>query len=266
MCNRYPAFSFTGSSTEYQVITPENSSVLAGYMRDRGLGRLIVTSADDPRCGWNGTGLPDLKDFTFLEELLIYWSNVKKLDGIYSCANLRVLWLDNDDVTEVLFPRFPHLEKVVSWRRRGISSVWDVPTLKVLTLAGLKDDDLRPGCALDSLEKLRILKSSLTDLSLLAGNRQILFLELRGLSKIEDLSQLGSMTQLRHLRIEANRVKDFSFLRGLVNLERLYISSKAGEISVEQLSHLNKLQAVNLSGNVAMQTVNRALRERLQLS
>ena len=74
------------------------------------------------------------------------------------------------------------------------------------------------------------------------------------------------MTQLRHLRIEANRVKDFSFLRGLVNLERLYISSKAGEISVEQLLHLNKLQAVNLSGNVAMQAVNRALRERLQLS
>lgn len=72
MSDRYPVFSFTGSSTEYQVITPENSSVLAGYMRDRGLGRLIVTSADDPRRGWNGTGLPDLKDFTFLEELLIY--------------------------------------------------------------------------------------------------------------------------------------------------------------------------------------------------
>ena len=71
MCNRYPAFSFTGSSTEYQVITPENSSVLARYMQDRGLGRLIVTSADDPSSGWNATELPDLKEFTFLEELLI---------------------------------------------------------------------------------------------------------------------------------------------------------------------------------------------------
>jgi len=82
-------------------------------MWDKGLRRLIVTSVDDPSSGWNATELPDLRDFTFLEELLIYWSNVKKLDGIYSCANLRVLWLDNDDVTEVLFPRSRHLAQVV---------------------------------------------------------------------------------------------------------------------------------------------------------
>ena len=212
--NKFPIFRFTNSDIEYQVITEENSTSLARYMQKNDLKKLIITSSENGP-GWNGSTLPDLSDFVFLEELLIHWTNIKNIDGIHSCKNLKVLWLDNDDATSIEFSNFPYLEKFISWERKKIKNIWNVSTIKELTLAGLRKDNFTYGEAFKSIEKLRILKTPLMDISFLSKNNKISFLELLDFSKIEDLSPLQTLVQLKHLRISAHKVKDFSFLKYL---------------------------------------------------
>lgn len=257
----FPVFQFSNSGTQYQVITAENSSSLAEYMQNNGLKRLIIMS-DENGIGWNKSVLPDLSDFVFLEELLVHWTNIKNIDGIHSCVNLKVLRMDNDDTTAIDFSCFPNIEEVVSWDRKNIKAVWSVPSIKRLTLAGLKKKNFTNGEALKSIEKLRLIRTSLMDISFLSEANRVSFLELLDFSKIEDLSPLQKLTQLEHLRIRANKVKDFSFLKYLINLETLYISSKVGEFSEDCFLGLDKLQKVNLSGNPAIQAFNRKLQER----
>lgn len=259
--SKFPIFKFANSNVEYHIITNDNKSSLAKYMQENDLKKLIITSNEDSY-GWNNRELPDLRDFVFLEELLIYWTNIKNISGIHSCKNLKVLWLDNDDTTSIEFSNFPYLEKFISWERKNIKNIWNVSTIKELTLAGVRKNNFAYGRAFDSIERLRLLKTSLTDISFLTQSKTISFLELLDFSKIEDLSPLKTLVQLKHLRISANKVSDFSFLKYLVNLEKLYISSKIGEFTKDYFSGLNKLQRVNLSGNVAIQKFNRELQAR----
>lgn len=255
----FPIFRFINSDIQYHVITTENCHSLAQYMQENRLKRLIIISSETG-IGWNESYLPDLEEFMFLEELSIHWTNIKNIDGIHSCVNLKVLRLDNDDTTAIDFSHFPYIEEVVSWERQNIRSIWNVPSIKKLTLAGLNKKNFMCGEALKSIENLRILKTSLKDISFLSDAHRLSFLELLDFSKIEDLSPLRILTQLKHLRISANKVKDFSFLKNLSNLETLYISSKIGEFSKDYFLELSKLEKVNLSGNATIQEFNRALK------
>lgn len=262
MKDKFPIFKFANSSVEYQMVTEENEHSLAKYMQQEGLKRLIVISAADG-AGWNKRELPNLDDFLFLEELSIHWTSIKDISGIHSCANLRALRLDNDDTTAVDFSYFPYIEEVVSWDRKNIISIWDVPSIRRLTLAGIKKRSFTHGAALSSIEKMRLLKTPIVDISFLSEARKVSFLELLDFSKVEDLSPLQTLTQLKHLRISANKVKDFSFLKHLVNLETLYISTKKGEFSEDCFSGLDRLRKVNLSGNRTIQEFNRRLQAEL---
>lgn len=254
----FPRFSFAGNSDQYQVITTKNSRSLSLYMQKNGLKKMIIIS-DENNIGWNEDFLPELGDFLFLEELLIHWTNIKNIDGIHSCVNLKTLRIDNDDRTEIDFSCFPNIEEVVSWDRKNIKAVWSIPTLKRLTLAGVNKMNFSYGIAIKSIEKLRIIKTTLMDISFLSEANRLLFLELLNFNKIEDLSPLQTLIQLKHLRISANKVKDFSFIKHLINLETLYISSKIGVFSKEYFSGLTKLKKINLSGNPEIQRFNKEL-------
>ncbi|TCC99682.1 leucine-rich repeat domain-containing protein [Pedobacter hiemivivus] len=260
MKNSFPTYKFTKFDMEYQILTDENQSKLAEYMLNNHLKKLIITS-DKDGIGWNHSFLPDLTEFDFIEELLVYWTNIKNIKGIHSCKNVKVLWLDNDDKTELDFSLFPKIEKLVSWDRKGIDEIWAVKTIKDLTLAGLKSNYFKSGAALKTIERLRIIKTHLEDISFLAGCEQIVFLELLELSKMENLDGIGMLKNLKHLRIDANKVKDFSFIRFLKNLEKCYLSSKIGVFNVENFKDLKKIEKINLSGNQKVQEINRFLQK-----
>jgi Leucine-rich repeat (LRR) protein len=259
MNDKFPIFKFNfPNSEEYQVITEENSDTLAEYMRSKNLKKLIVISDDDAPA-WNSELMPDLSDFSFLDELLVYWTNISDIEGVHHCVNLKTLWLDNDDKTAVDFSKFPYLEKFISWSRKNIENIWRVSTLKELTLAGLKRNHFQSGAALKSIEKLRILKTPLEDISFLIDSKNVVFLELLDMSKIENLTPLRYLTKLKHLRITANKVKDFSFIRQLVNLETLYITSKVAEFEFDHFTGLNNIKKINISGNPQIQMFNKEL-------
>jgi len=138
------------------------------------------------------------------------------------------------------------LQKFVSWDRKNIQSIWEVPTLRELTLAGVKPNSFHSGEAFKSLTKLRVLNTSLKDISFIENGVNIHFLELLNFSKIEDLTPLKQLKNLRHLRIDCNKVVDFSFLRDLTNLETLYISSKMGAFEFDYFLGLTLLKKVNI--------------------
>jgi Leucine-rich repeat (LRR) protein len=261
MRNIFPIYKFKRSDVEYQIITDENKATLSGYMHDNNLKRLIITPGDDKGKGWNHNYLPDLSSFDFIDELLVYWTNIDDIKGVEVCKNLKTLWLDNGDKTYIDFSNFSKLEKFISWDRKGIENIWDVPTLKILTVAGLKKGQFKSGIALDSVQKLRILKTALEDISFLSRARNVFSLELLEMNKIKDLDVLGKLVQLEHLRIEANKVINFYFVKNLVNLKSCYIKSKvAKNIDVGCFLPLMELKDFNISGNEIMQIINAELK------
>ena len=106
---------------------------------------------------------------------------------------------------------------------------------------------------------------ALKDISFIENGVNIHFLELLNFSKIEDLTPLKQLKNLRHLRIDCNKVVDFSFLRDLTNLETLYISSKMGAFEFDYFLGLTLLKKVNISGNSKIQTFNRELQKKMNL-
>ena len=260
----YPIYKFKLSEDQYQIITEENVDSLPYYMKENCLKKAIIISSEDKN-GWNSTELPDLANFSFIEELLVYWTNIKNIKGIECCSLLKTLWIDNEDRTEIDFKKFPYLQKFVSWDRKNIQNIWEVPTLRELTLAGVKPNSFHSGEALKSLTKLRVLNTSLKDISFIENGANIHFLELLNFSKIEDLTPLKQLKNLRHLRIDCNKVVDFSFLRDLINLETLYISSKVEAFEFDYFLGLTLLKKVNISGNSKIQTFNRELQKKMNL-
>jgi Leucine-rich repeat (LRR) protein len=127
----------------------------------------------------------------------------------------------------------------------------------------LKRNQFQSGVALNSLEKIRILKTPLEDISFLLDSKKITSLELLDMSKINDLSSLKHLIKLKHLGIVANKVKDFSFIKHLVNLETLYIASKVAEFEIDYFLPLSNIKKINLSGNPSIQTFNREIQQRL---
>jgi putative albumin-binding protein homolog-1 len=260
----YPIYKFKLSEEQYQIITEENLESLPCYMKENHLKKVIITNSEDKN-GWNSSELPNLTNFSFIEELLVYWTNIKNIKGIECCNLLKTLWIDNDDRTDIDFKKFPYLQKFISWDRKNIQNIWKVPTLKELTLAGVKPNSFHSGEALKSLIKLRILNTSLKDISFMENGINIDFLELLNLSKIEDLTPLRKLKNLKHLRIDCNKVVDFSFLKDLINLERLYISSKVGVFEFDYFLGLTLLKKVNISGNSKIQTFNRELQKKINI-
>lgn len=260
--NAFPFYKFKNSDDEYSILTSSNKNVLAKHMESNNLKKLIITS-DEDEIGWNETYLPDLNEFEFIEELLIYWTNIKDITNIHSCKNLKVLWLDNDDTTKIDFQSFSKIEKIITWNRKGIDTIWNIPTLKSLTIANVKAKDYHSGSTLNSLNKLRVLKSNVEDLSFLSKAKNISFLELLSLSKLKDISFIEKMESIQHLRIDVNNIEDFSSIEKLSNITSCYLASKKGRLSIDYFKSLKKIEKFNFRGNNNMISTNKELKSRI---
>jgi hypothetical protein len=148
MKNKFPTFKFDNPNTEeYQVITEDNSDTLAQYMISKNIRKLIIIS-QEKEPAWNSSVMPDLSDFSFLEELLVYWTNISNIEGVHYCINIKTLWLDNDDKTAINFSKFPYLEKFISWNRKNIKDIWNVPTLKELNACRIEKESVPIGSSI----------------------------------------------------------------------------------------------------------------------
>lgn len=260
MEEKYPIWKFKLSDVCYQIATENNINSLATYMKQNSLKNLIFIS-DFEKPAWNSYIMPNLTEFDFIEKLSVHWTNIKDINEIHKCTSIRNLSLDNDDKTYIDFSKFPYIEHFVSWNRKGIENVWDIPTITDLTVAGLnrKQFPKNTNC-LYTTKRLRILKTPLETLSFLEGNTSIKYLELSDFSKIKSLKEVGTLQQLEYLYIKANNVSDFSFLKDLSSLKALFIISKVAEFSFEYFENMPQLERIALSGNKDIQRFNLELK------
>lgn len=256
--DRFPTFKFNRSETEYYLLNNKNYKDLAAHIKQSSNYKLLIMSTDDDT-GWNETFLPDMSSFEFLEELRIHWTNVNDITEIHKCKNLRTLIIDNGDKTPINFAVFSKLENFVSWDRKEIEDIWDVPNLKSLTVAGLKRNHFKKGKALETISKLRIIKTPMDNIDFLGNCQQLAFLELLEMSKIEKLDILGTLPKLVHLRVEANKVKDFSFIAKLNKLQTCYLSSKNAEMNLTDFENLPEIKRVVVDGNNNAKAINKKL-------
>ena len=256
----FPKFKFNLSDVEYFLLNKRNYKDLAAHMKRTDNHRLLVMSTDD-ESGWNEDYLPGMDSFDFLEELSIHWTKVDDITEAHKCKNVKTLLLDNGDKTKLDYSVFTKLENFVSWDRKGIENIWDVSGLKTLTVAGLKRNHFKIGKAMETINKLRIITTPVDNIDFLGNCRQLTFLELKGMSKLEKMDILGTLTDLIHLRIEANKVRDFSFIAKLINLQKCYLSSKSAEMKYEDFINFKDIKKLVVDGNNKALEVDRLLQK-----
>ena len=143
---------------------------------------------------------------------------IKDLSGLEYAINLRLIRLNNTEITDInLLAKLTNLDWVDVSRNKNITDI--SPLEKLTKLEKLHLFDI-PNIDISPLEKL----TNLQQLSLTK-------------CEIADISPLEKLTNLRYLNLRQNNIIDISPLEKLTNLQRL-------EISSYEFSDLNALESV----------------------
>ena len=100
---------------------------------------------------------------------------------------------------------------------------------------------------LTSLQVLRLIGNSITDISPLSGLTSLTRLELVS-DQITDISPLSGLTSLTHLFLNENSITDISALSGLTSLESIDLSNNS-ITDISALSGLTSLTSLTLGNN-----------------
>ena len=109
-----------------------------------------------------------------------------------------------------------------------------------LNLAGNKLTDFSPIASLTGLRELNLFNTGLDSLDVIRGLDLTQLIV--GNNPISDLEPISQMTHLKYLAIQNTDVQSLDVLRNCKELETLNIAELAGEISLEPLYGLEKLQ------------------------
>ena len=148
--------------------------------------------------------------------------NIRNLTGLEYAINLMVLWLPENDITDL----------------RPLSGLTRLIELDLLTNS---INDISPLAGLVNLTGLYLPNNYISDLSPLSGLTRLRYLNL-GQNRISNILYLRGLTQLEELVLWNNSVSDISPLARLSNLRLLDL----GENSISNISVLAGL--INLSG------------------
>ena len=115
--------------------------------------------------------------------------------------------------------------------------------------------NLRPFSFLHELQWLRLSQNPVSDLSPLAGLKNLQVLSLYGLpkhknatSRISDLTPLSGLYNLWSLALDEQSIRELSPLSKLVNLRTLYVTRNE-VVNLSELSTLKQLKSLFLSHN-----------------
>ena len=155
-------------------------------------------------------------------------SGVESLVGLECAANVRVLRLNHNQITDV-------------------SPLSGLTGLETLTLQYNQITDVAPLSGLTGLEWLNLFANQITDVSPLAGLTGLETLHL-GDNRIMDVAPLADLTGLELLSLQRNRITDVAPLADLTRLETLNLA--ANRITdVVPLADLTRLETLYLSRN-----------------
>ena len=201
------------------------------------------------------------KDLDFLchlpdvEHLMVLSSSLVDLSGLYSQAGLKKLEFDTYDKLPIDFSHFRGLERVFLQWRDGAESLFEVISLKRLSLYGfppVRDVEVLSG--LVSLERLELSNKrtirSLRGIESLTGLRELGLYLLSGLESLEGVEALSA---LEFLNVSGCRkITDIGPVGECRELVFLALTN-CGELdSLSPIRSLNKLQLMEFAGDTAI--------------
>ena len=189
-------------------------------------------------------------DLEGLTSLYAYWRNIGDLTGIEHCANLSLLGLGGNKISNLSpLASLTNLTGL-DLHANVISDVSPLRGLTRLTLLGLwhnRIEDVSPLANLTSLMGLWLRYNEVSDISPLASLTNLTELELVG-NPIGDISVVAGLTSLTTLVLGGTPLTDISPIAGLTSLTKLYIQNS--QISdIAPLADLTGLTALALGFN-----------------
>jgi len=198
-----------------------------------GLERLRIEGAPAGRNTKLLTALPELRWLA-----LEYWQALRNLQGLVNLERL-----------ELMQASFANLKAFKNWKK-----------LHILALNGSGVKSLEGIGALEALEDLFLGGVGVHDLAPLAGLSRLRRLKIAGAKKVEDLSPIGRLEELRSLSLilgsftETAHLASIDFISGLEHLEELEISGAViDDGRLDALFGLPQIKRVRLLGNYGAQ-------------
>ncbi len=211
-------------------------------------------------------------DLLKIKEINAEGLKINSLEGLQYCKNLKVLYIQNNNITNIepireldqifyilagrnqisnidALSGLSNLEyldltnnKVVS-----IKPLESLTRLKFLTLGNNSVEDITPVSQLTNLETLNLLDLNITDIKPLEKLNKLTWLYL-AINDISDISPLASMEHLSYLDLVFNKVSDISVLKNLQSLKELDLHGNSIR-DISSLSELVNLTKLHLSEN-----------------
>ena len=199
--------------------------------------------------------------------------DIKSLDGIERCKNLKYLTIDNDNLTDIsnisLVTSLEYLYIHSFKHFTDIEFIKPLFNLKYLALAQLGNGDFSPIEKLFGLKHLRLYFEIPTgqpfrnlinletfsvdriqdgDLSFMENMTKMKSIYCKYESGIEDISPLHNMTQLEELSLNSNKIYNINVLKNCLKLRKMYLGANIiHDITV--LKNLTALRVISLGSN-----------------
>lgn len=181
----------------------------------------------------------DLKDYSILRELPLELEEL----SLYSEAKGKV----NFDAEWLL--RYENLKELYLGKlSKGIKSIQHIKSLKKLSLRGIKADSLE-FLKNSNVTNLAVHWCSMSDLSSLQDNDKIEHFELWRVLKLEDLSFLNTMTNLKSLMLQdLSNIKEFPKIENCHSLQEIYLDNLKSLEKIDEICRCTSLNKFTMIG------------------
>lgn len=152
-------------------------------IKDKNLRKAILEKLGKPE-GYRLTK----EDLRKLEELKAISRDIKSIEGLEYCVNLKVLYLDDNKITD-------------------ISSVKNLVNLRTLSILSNKISDITPVKDLVNLTFLKAADNNIEDISALTNLTKLKTISLFS-NKITDVTALKNLKELQYLNLYDNKVEN----------------------------------------------------------
>ena len=186
-----------------------------------------------------------------IQYLYLYDSDIKSLEGIQYCINLRGLSLnENNNISDIdVLSGLINLERLILNNNKisDINALSGLINLSYLELGNNKISDINALSRLTNLSYLKLDNNNISNIDALSGLINLYNLELDN-NQISDIDGLSGLTNLTWLNLNNNQISDIDGLSGLTNLDCLYLDNN--QISdINALSGLTEMSNLILSNN-----------------
>lgn len=192
--------------------------------------------------GWKRGNLSFLSSIPHLEAFKIIDWKINDISPIHYLNQLRTLEVSTYCKTEINFLSFPNLEKCsLQWRPKA-KSLFKSKNLKRLFLNRYTGKDTASFSELVGLQSLSLANCPVRDLDGLKTLKHLSFLSLHRLTKLESISAVAELTNLKALEI--NVCRKVRSINGIVKLSQLRKLELNDNGDLDSLAGIEALQSL----------------------